>query len=80
MDEEMRIADEELSNPECDIKPDKIQYLIEKSYNLRRRAVSSPGFDVLLFLETYKHLSNYEMVSLIFVAVSYPETSYCYHL
>lgn len=62
MDEEMRIADEELANPDCDIKPDQIQYLIEKSYTLRKKAVSAPGFDVLMFLETYKHLSNFEML------------------
>ncbi|XP_034240113.1 uncharacterized protein LOC117644613 isoform X2 [Thrips palmi] len=62
MDEEMRMADEELANPDCDIKPDQIQYLIEKSFNLRKKAVSSPGFDVLMFLETYRHLSNFEML------------------
>lgn len=59
----MRTADEELSMADCDIKPDKIRYLIEKSFNFRRKAVGAPGFDVMTFLETYKHLSNFDMVS-----------------
>ncbi|KAJ1531962.1 hypothetical protein ONE63_000599 [Megalurothrips usitatus] len=61
-DEEMRTADEELTRTNCNTEPDKAKYLIEKSFNHRRKIVSSAGFDDQIFLQTYQHLSICDML------------------
>ncbi|KAK3911833.1 Glycine--tRNA ligase beta subunit, partial [Frankliniella fusca] len=61
-DEEMRLADEQLSSINFDVEPDRAKYLIEKSFNYRKRAVATVGFDESVFLQTYKHLSNCDLL------------------
>lgn len=61
-DEEMRLADEELASINFELEPDRARYLIDKSFNYRKRAVATVGFEESVFLQTYKHLSNCDML------------------